>query len=114
MGCDYYIQSELVIVFYDDKGALSITRTNIIVEKGYIFSIRDEDSDDDTVTEYDKFRLELERRIIENTYHKILYENDRWLKESYEKKYLKELKNLCPTMVKLQKIYKNYTAWERE
>ena len=28
MGCDYYIQTDLVIVYYDNNNALSSTKTN--------------------------------------------------------------------------------------
>ena len=42
MGCDYYIQTDLVIVYYDNNNALSSTKTNKFLEKGYIMSISDE------------------------------------------------------------------------
>ncbi len=113
MGCDYYTQSELVIEYIDDKGAISKTRTNRNVEKGYIFYVPEEDSDDDQETQHKKFMDELQRKIMKNTHKKILYENEEWVKSSYEKKYVKDLKMICPRMVKLLKIYKDYTAWER-
>jgi len=116
MGCDYYIKSELVIVYYDNNGALSTSRTNRIIKKGYIMSVlkKNEDSDDDQETKNKKWKEELNRLIEKNTYKKILYENDKWIKDSYEKNYLKELNIVCPRMVKLVKIYKDYEAWETE
>ena len=33
MGCDYYIQTDLVIVYYDNNNALSSTKTNKFLEK---------------------------------------------------------------------------------
>jgi len=37
MVCDYYTQSELVIKFIDEKGAMCKTRTNRYLQKiGYI------------------------------------------------------------------------------
>ncbi len=113
MGCDYYTQSELVIEYIDMNGARSITKTNRTIEKRYVFNVPDEDSDDDEETQYKKFQDELKRKIIENTHKKMLYENDAWIKSSYEKNYKKELPILCPRMVKIVKIYKDYTAWER-
>jgi hypothetical protein len=113
MGCDYYKQSELVIEYIDNNGAISVTKTNRIVEKGYIFHITDNDSDDDEETQNEKYKKELEKRISENTYKKMLYENNSWTKSSYEKKYKNELFILCPRMVKLVKIYKDYYAWKR-
>jgi len=52
--------------------------------------------------------------INENTYKKMLYEKDEWIKSSYEKKYIKDLNMSCPRMVKLIKVYKDHTAWERQ
>ena len=111
MVCDYYIQSELVIEFIETNGALSKTRTNRIVKRGYIMNIPDNDSDDDFETQEIKYNKELEKIMSQNTYNKILYENDRWIKLSYEKRYLKDIHILCPTMVKLIKIYKENTTW---
>ena len=115
MGCDYYIQSDLVIIYCDNQAVLSSTRTNRILEKGYIFKIPDDDSDDDFETQNKKYKEELKRCIQKNTYKKVLYENDEWLKESYKKRYLQELNlnALCPRMVKIVRIYKDYYAWER-
>jgi hypothetical protein len=113
MVCDYYVQSDLVIVYYDNQGTLSTTRTNRILEKGYIFSVADEDSDEDEEIKYKKWKEELKRRVERNTYKKILYDNDNWIKESYEKKYSKELNIICPRMIKIVKVYKDYYAWER-
>lgn len=114
MGCDYYVQSDLVIVYYDKQGALSTTRTNRMLEKGYIFSFPDEDSDDDEETKYTKWKAELKKCIERKTYKKILYDNDKWIKNSYEKRYSDDISAICPRMVKLVKIYKDYYAWERQ
>jgi hypothetical protein len=113
MGCDYYTQSELVIEYVDDKGAISKTRTNRVLEKGYVFSVPDEDSDDDEETQLQKYNKYIEKMINEHTYKKMLYDNEEWVKSSYEKKYVKDLKMICPRMVKLVKMYKDYTAWKR-
>lgn len=114
MGCDYYIQSELVILYYDDKGMLSTIKTNINLEKGYVVSVYDEDSDDDDKKHTNKWKIKLDKSIRKNTYKKILYEDDKWFKESYQTKYLHYLNILFPRMVKLVKIYKDVSAWERE
>lgn len=111
MGCDYYIHSDLVIEYFDNKGTISTTRTNRTIEKCYICDVPDEDSDDDQETQYKKYIEEIERLVLKNTYKKILYENEKWIKTSYEKKYAKDLPLLCPGMVKIVKIYKDYGAW---
>jgi hypothetical protein len=113
MGCDYYIQTELIINYYDDKCELITVIANRQIEKGYIFSFCGEDSDDDYETANKKYAEELNRIIDKNTYEKILFENNIWVKKSYENKYLPELKTKCPNLVTLIKIYKDYTAWEK-
>lgn len=113
MGCDYYIQSELVIEYVEEKGCICKTRTNRVLEKGYVFNIPDEDSDDDEETQLQKINKYIEKMIDKHTYKKILYDNGEWVKSSYEKKYVKDLKMICPRMVKLVKIYKDYIAWKR-
>ena len=114
MGCDYYIQSELVIEYIDSNGVNSVTRTNESIEKGYILSIQNEDSDDDDDTAHKKYMAEIDRIVNEKTYVKILYENDKWVNPSYEKKYKKEIRIICPNFVKLTKIYKDYTSWQSD
>jgi hypothetical protein len=114
MGCDYYIQTDLVIIYYDNKGALSSITTNRQIEKRYIIYIQNEDSDDDQETQHKKWREELNRCIEQNSYKKILYNDDKWIQDSYEKKYSNELKKMSPRINKLVKIYKDYTAWKSE
>jgi hypothetical protein len=57
---------------------------------------------------------EIDKITNEKTYVKILYENDKWVSPSYEKKYKNEIKILCPKFVKLIKVYKDYSAWKRD
>lgn len=113
MVCDYYIQSILVIEYIDKNSAKSITQTNRIIKKCWIGDIPDFDSDDDYENQTKKYREEIERLIKKNTYKKILFENDMWISSSYEKKYIRDIPFLCRNMVKLVKIYKDYSAWER-
>lgn len=113
MGCDYYIQTELVIEFRDKDSKICVIHTNIKLEKGYIFSYPDQDSDDDFDTQDKKFQVELERRIQQNTYNKMLFENEVWIKESYKTKYEAYLFKTYKDIVKILKIYKKYSAWQR-
>ncbi len=111
MDCHYYIQSELVIEYIDVNGAKSITKTERTLEKRYVLIVTDEDSDNDEETLLQKLKEKIERRISKNTYKKMLYENNVWVKLSYEKRYKKELQIICPRIVKLVKMYKDYRAW---
>jgi hypothetical protein len=113
MGCDYYVQTELVIEHQDSIGRLSLTYTNRKVEKGYIYQPSHYDSDDDWETAGKKYDAEIERRIEQNTYNKILFENDTWVKESYKNNYDVFLKRDFKQITNIKKIYKKVTAWKR-
>lgn len=113
MGCDYYIQTDLVIVYIDSSNRFSKTMTNRKLKKIYITNIPDFDSDDDEETQQKKYNEELQKIINRNNYNKKIYEKDQWIKKSYKKKYLKALPSLCPGIMKIVEIYKKYSAWER-
>lgn len=113
MCCDYYVQSEMVFEYSDKYGVMHKTTTNTIVEKQYIMSVPDNDSDDDFETQLDKYDKEIKKCITKNTYNKMLYEDGRWIKESYKKRYTKQVLFLCPNLHKLLKVYKSYLGWER-
>jgi hypothetical protein len=110
MGCDYYIDRTLVIEYIDSSGSNMVKKTPCKTKKGYISIIPDEDSDDDYKTANIKFTAEKNRLINENTYVKKLYENDNWIKPSYGEKYKNILRELCPNMAKIVKIYKDCYA----
>jgi hypothetical protein len=114
MGCDYYVQTELVIEYLDKMGRLSIIYTDIIVNKGYIYQPSDYDSDDDYETAIKKYDAEIERRIAENTYDKVIFDNDEWTKETYKTKYNERLMREFKEIDNIKKIYKKTTAWERD
>lgn len=112
MGCEYYIQSELVIEYLDKFNRLSFIYTNRKIEKGYVFESPDYDSDDDQETSYKKYNAEIERQIKQNTYNKVLFINDEWMKESYRKKYENMIKNEFKEVEILKKVNKKITAWK--
>lgn len=114
MGCDYYIQSELIIEYIDVLGRVSFICTNRDLNRGYINEyLPDHDSDDDEETCYEKYLVEIEKKIKENTYDKILFENNNWVKESYKKKYEEYLRSQFKEICEFKKIYKKFTAWKR-
>jgi len=113
MGCDYYIQTELVIEYVDMIGRISLIRTNCSLEKRYVYQSSDYDSDDDQETCYKKYNAEIERKIKQNTYDKIIFDNNDWIKESYRKKYEEQLKRDFKEIHKFKKVYKKVTAWKR-
>jgi hypothetical protein len=112
MGCDYYLQNELVIVYEDKNCKFSTIYTNRKIEKGYVFNYKEQDSDDDEVTAEHKFQAEIEIQIRENTYNKILFENGKWVKESYKTNYESYLEKTFPEIVKIIKIYKKHSGFK--
>jgi phage-related minor tail protein len=114
MSCDYLILVELVIHYNDVTGKMLSIYTNRSMEKGYINGITDYDSDDDQETQYKKYIAEIKKQIEKNTYNKALFINNKWIKESYRKKYEEQLKNEFKDIHEFRKIYKKVSAWERE
>lgn len=114
MGCDYYIQSELVIVYIDSNNKTCKTITNRSFKKIYLTNISGFDSDNDEKSQQIKYNQELQTAIDKNNYKKTIYENNEWVKKSYKKRYLRDLRCLCPGIIKIINIYKNYLAWKRK
>jgi len=112
MKCQYYIQKEIVIEYQAKNGKINTIYTNRRVQKGFIFNYPDQDSRDDFITAHWKFKVELERKIKENTYDKILFKNGKWVEESYKKEYENTLNETCTDILQLLKVYKKMTAWE--
>lgn len=113
MRCDYYIQREIVFDYQAKNGKNHTIYTGRTIHKGFIFSYPDEDTDDDSATADRKYKSELKRKIKENTYNKILFNNGKWLKESYKKKYENILNETCNDILQLLKVYKKNIAIER-
>jgi hypothetical protein len=109
MGCDYYIQTDLVIEYLDKMGRLSLIYTNRSIKRGYLFK----ELDNDTETSYKKYKAEIQIIIKNNTYNKILFDNANWVKETYKKNYKADIKRQFREIDNIQKIYKKTTAWER-
>lgn len=112
MRCDYSVQTELVIEYLDSIKRKCVIYTDRKLTKGYIVTYPDYDSDDDHETSQQKYNLEIERKIIENTYDKIIFDNDTWIKDSYKKKYQQRISREFKDIDIIKKIYKKNTAWK--
>lgn len=113
MVCDYYIQSKLVIDYLSKDGKICTIYTNMEIKKGYVLTWDSSDSDDDLETSIQKYKRELERKIKEETYDKILYENGKWIKDSYCNNYEAKLLTTYSEISKLIKVYKKNIAYHR-
>jgi hypothetical protein len=61
-------------------------------------------------THDDNYIIDLERKLKENTFEKIIYKDEKWRKDSYKKKYEYYLLKSFNDIDKLKKIYKSNTA----
>jgi hypothetical protein len=88
MGCDYYIDKDLHISYYNDE---EISYINLEHERGnyWFISILDEDEDDydEELKEYIKQQLEPKMKPI------VIYSNKTFNKLSFENKYKKLIEN---------------------
>jgi hypothetical protein len=111
MRCEYYIQKEIVIEYLAKNCKIYTVYTNRTVKKGFVFSYPNEGSDD-LVTTNQTSQDELERKIKENTYDKILFKNGKWINETYRKMYENYLNDICSDFSQLLRVYKKITAME--
>ena len=107
MGCDYYIQSKLVIEYLDEADLLCVIYTDLRVKGAYVLKCADYNYNDDMATFTQKFRAELNKEIEKNNYETILFENDLWLKDIYKQTYESRIKREFKQILKLKKIIKN-------
>jgi hypothetical protein len=111
MTCDYYIQKEIVFEYLAKNCKIYTIYTDRTIKKGFVFSYPNEGSDD-LITSNKTFQDELERKIKENTYDKILFKNGKWLDKVYKKKYENYLNEICRDFSQLLRVYKKITAIE--
>jgi hypothetical protein len=112
MGCDYYIDKNLHIYYYNNKLFSSI---NLEHERGYYWfsSLLDEDEEgyDKELTQYIKDALEPNMKPI------VIYSNNTFHKLSFENKYKKiidnELNLYNKTWNDINKIIKVENRYER-
>jgi hypothetical protein len=110
MKCDYYIQNELVINYKCKYGKIKTIYTNRTVKKGYY---SEQDSHRKICIDYKNINTEMDVGLQKNTYNKMLYENENWVKESYKKKYGKYIsKTYKEDILKIIKVFKKNTAFE--
>jgi len=113
MRCDYYIQKEVVFEYQAKNSKIYTIYTGRTLQKGFIFNYPDKDLNDNPDTANIKYKEELQRKIKENTYDKILFKNGKWIEKLYKKKYENTLNETCKDILQLIKVYKKISAHER-
>jgi len=126
MGYDYYICKKIVFIIKDIEYELYEYGEN----EGHDFAMDNEkgepimykcdgyDSDDDKETKIKKFD-EYKKKLFKSYEEpdKILYENGKWEKENYCKKYEEKIRKNCERekleYSEITKIYKNTYIWDK-
>lgn len=99
----YTVQTTIVVEYIDDKGASSKS-TSLISSK---FKKNTVSLQEDDVETNDNTNKDVIKTILsQHTKKKILYENNVWIKRSYQKRHLKEIFTICPGLSEIKNIYK--------
>ena len=111
MGCDYYIDTELVLFFHNDS---SRTYINLDHNRGYFYEINIDSGDAD----YDKKQEESEKEQLTPSMTPILiYANNLFTKPIYEEKHKDLILHHLPndkTWTDIKKIIKSESRYERD
>ena len=102
MGCDYFIETSIVIEYYTNSGEVCKIITNTKRKKGFI---------DKNKYKTQKFIKKLEKKISKNCYIKHIYKDDKWIQDNYQEKYETKLKKWYPMIYKFISIYKDSISW---
>jgi hypothetical protein len=110
MNSDYSVTNELVIEYLNSKGGIDkMYSDKQIIEYFIDKNDIDYDSDADNFASYnDKYTILLSEKIKENTYNKLIFANDFWIKPEYQHKFTHLL--FMYNITKVFRIYKRYTA----
>ena len=112
MGCDYYTQISIHIEYIDDTtGELQKKVICNPVSNGYIYLPDYEILNNTYEMIFNNFEIELNRKILRNTYIKKLYEHEHWVSDEYKNQYGYILTN--NDGLRIIQIYENSNAWKR-
>ena len=112
MNCDYYVDSYLVIEYLANNGAYCKLTTDLSRQQKYI---RIKDANDSYATEADcYYTRKLEQKIEKHTYRQMIYSKNDWSSSMYKCKYADRIRNEFQFVYKLQKMYKEFTAFKAD
>ena len=113
MNCYYYTNKTLVIEYLSvGKKICKITTYNK-TNKQVLDIDPENDSTDDYDTQYYKNQRHLENTMRENTYVKILYNDDCWINNHYQNAYEKRITRDFVEIFKIYKVYENSIAADK-
>ena len=111
MVCDYVVESCIVIEYIDDAKKKCKLYINCEREYYYLDELAEENIQEIQENIKREIRMNyLNKKIQENTFKKILFENDSWIDISYKKQYNKICNPKYITMSKIIKVYKDFKA----
>lgn len=112
MGCDYYIDTDLILFFYNDYCRQYI---HLEQNRGYFYDINIDSDDED----YERKQEEsIKEQLTPKMKPIIIYENNTFSKSSFEEKYkdliLHHLLIWDKTWTDILKIVKSESRYERD
>lgn len=102
MGCDYLIETSIVIEYYSKNGEKCKIITHTKRKRGFI---------DKNNYKTKKIIKKMEKKMSKNCYTKIIYEDNTWIRDRYQEKYERKLKLWYPNIVNFIRIYKDSISW---
>jgi len=111
MGCDYYIDKDLILFFHNDYRP---TYINLEHNRGYFYDLSIDIDEED----YERKEEESVKKQLTPSMKPILiYENNLFIKAIYEEKYKDLILHHLPndkTWTDIQKIIKSESRYERD
>ena len=112
MGCDYYINTDLCIYYYNND----IVYINLSHEKGYFYDFNLNEDDENYDKKYEYFINEQLKPAMEPI---IIYENNKFINSNLEIKYKKLIENNIQNFNtnvwnNIKKIVKKEYRYERD
>jgi hypothetical protein len=102
MVCDYFIETCIIIDYYNVKGEICKMVTHVKRKKGFLHK---------QYSNFDKYVKKIEEKIGNTCYTKTIYDHNKWYKDNYQEKYESKLKKWFPKIATFIKIYKDSISW---
>lgn len=110
MGCDYYLTKTLFITYQNSDGK---EETYELIVKRYPHYMGHFDDSDDEEKRFEYMEQEIAKYSDKNSI--LIYDDEKWSSDYYEKKYEKNMKEFCEkyACIKVIEIYLVYGGYQR-